>query len=157
MNKILSTKFLLLLLLIIKNIICEKNLYSILEIERNASQNEIKKKYRELAAKYHPDKNQGNSEASAKFAEVAEAYEILSDPKKRRKYDRGGIEAIKNDNDLENSFDPFDIFGMFGGGGRKGEKRDDDLKIKIRVSLKDLYLGKEYEVLKHFNLVCLYT
>ena len=128
-------------------IICEKDLYKTLEVERNASQNEIKKKYRELTKKYHPDKNQGNPETSSKFAEVAEAYEVLSDTKKRRKYDRGGMDAVKNSNQGD-SFDPFSIFDMFGGGrrGESRENRDADTRIKIRVTLKDLYLGKEYEV-----------
>jgi hypothetical protein len=75
----------------------------------------------------------------------------LSDPQKRRKYDRGGIDAVKNSHDGE-GFDPFDIFGgMFGGGGRKGERRDSDTRIKIKVGLKDLYLGREYEVFKNFK------
>jgi DnaJ-related protein SCJ1 len=136
---------LFLLSIFLLKIICEKDLYKTFELERNASQNDIKKKYRELTKKYHPDKNQGSPEASSKFAEVAEAYEILSDPKKRRQYDRGGMNAVKNSNEGE-GFDPFNIFDMFGGGGRKGENRDADTRIKIRVSLKDLYLGKEYEV-----------
>lgn len=133
---------------ILKNIFCEKDLYKVLEVPRSASQNDIKKKYRELTRKYHPDKNQGSKEASEKFAEVAEAYEVLSDPKKRRLYDRGGMDAVKNDGQMqEGGFDPFDMFGgMFGGGQRGGERRDHDLRIKLRVTLKDLYLGKEYEV-----------
>lgn len=133
-------------MIIIHKVLCDKDLYKVLGLPRNASQNDIKKKYRELTKKYHPDKNKGSKEASAKFAEVAEAYEILSDPSKRRKYDRGGMDAVNNENQPGN-FDPFDIFGMFGGGGRR-ENRDPDLRIKIRASLKDLYLGKEHEVKK---------
>jgi DnaJ-related protein SCJ1 len=133
-----------LLVLFFGYIFSEKNLYKILEVDRSASQNELKKKYREMTRKYHPDKNQGNAEASAKFADVAEAYEILSDPKKRRQYDRGGMDAVKNEGQ-EQQFDPFDVFGSMFGGGRR-ENRDRDLKIKLRVSLKDLYLGREYEV-----------
>jgi DnaJ-related protein SCJ1 len=132
--------------LFVIKILCEKDLYKVLGIDRSASQNEIKKKYRELTKKYHPDKNQGNPEASAKFAEVAEAYEILNDQQKRRKYDRGGMDAIKNSHEGE-GFDPFDIFGGMFGGGQRGERRDSDTRIKMKVSLKDLYLGKEYEVL----------
>ncbi len=132
---------------ILSIILCEKDLYKVLEISKSASQNDIKKKYRELTRKYHPDRNQGSKEASEKFSEVAEAYEILSDPKKRRSYDRGGMDAVKNDGQMqEGGFDPFgDMFGdMFG--GKRGERRDQDLRIKLRVSLKDLYLGREYEV-----------
>lgn len=139
---------------IINKILCEKDLYKVLEVPRSASQGDIKKKYRELTRKYHPDKNQGNKEASNKFSEVAEAYEILSDAKKRRLYDRGGMEAVKNEGQMqEGGFDPFDMFGgMFGGGQRGGERRDHDLKIKLRVTLKDLYLGKEFDVIFNKNL-----
>jgi len=131
---------------LIKFILCDKDLYKVLEIPRSASQNDIKKKYRELTRKYHPDRNQGNKKASQKFTEVAEAYEILSDAKKRRLYDRGGMDAVKNDGQMQESFDPFDMFGGMFGGGQKGERRDHDLRLKIRVTLKDLYIGKEYEV-----------
>lgn len=127
-------------------ILCEKDLYKVLEIARSASQSDIKKKYRELTRKYHPDKNQGSKEASEKFSQVAEAYEVLSDPKKRRLYDRGGMDAVKNDGQMQEHVDPFDMFGGIFGGGQRGERRDHDLRIKLRVSLKDLYLGKELEV-----------
>ncbi len=137
-------KVILGIFILIQKILCDKDLYKTLGLPRNASQNEIKKKYRELTKKYHPDKNKGSKEASAKFSEIAEAYEILSDASKRRKYDRGGMEAVNNENQAAN-FDPFDVFGMFGGGGRR-ENRDPDVKIKIRTNLKDLYLGKEHEV-----------
>lgn len=146
-----SKKLLLLATLIttiIKSILSEKDLYKVFEVPRSASQSDIKKKYRELTRKYHPDRNQGSKEASEKFSEVAEAYEVLSDAKKRRLYDRGGMDAVKNEGQMqEGGFDPFDMFGgMFGGGQRGGERRDTDLRIKLRVTLKDLYLGKEYDV-----------
>ncbi len=137
---------LLLLILLLEIILTEKDLYKILGIKRSANQDEIKKKYRELTRKHHPDRNQGDPDAARKFAEIAEAYEILSDEKKRRKYDRGGIDAVNNQ-EHEQNFDPFDVFGMFNGGGhRGGERRDKDVRIKLKVTLKDLYLGKEYEV-----------
>lgn len=135
-------------------IFCEKDLYRVLEIKRSATQPEIKKKYREMTRKYHPDRNQGNEKAKEKFAEVAEAYEILSDANKRRLYDRGGMEAVKQEGQMQDAggFDPFaDMFGGgFGGHGGHHQKRDSDVKIKIRCSLKDLYLGKEYEVEYYF-------
>lgn len=131
------------LLILIEVILCEKDLYKVLGLQRSASQNDIKKKYRELTRKLHPDVNPA-PDATEKFREVADAYEILSDPSKRRKYDRGGMDAVNNENQPSN-FDPFDIFGMFGG-GQKRENRDSDVKIKIRASLKDLYLGREIEV-----------
>lgn len=67
-----------------------KDYYKILEVEKNASQDEIKKQFRKLANKYHPDKNQGNSEAENKFKDISEANEVLSDPEKRKKYDNLG-------------------------------------------------------------------
>jgi DnaJ-related protein SCJ1 len=137
------------LLIILLGFTFAKDLYKILEVDRSASQVEIKKKYRELTRKYHPDKNQGNAEASAKFADVAEAHEILIDPKKRRQYDRGGMDAVKDGGEAQ-QFDPFDIFGNMFGGGRR-ENRDRDLKIKLRVTLKDIYLGREHEVSSLYN------
>jgi DnaJ-related protein SCJ1 len=129
-------------------ILCEKDLYKILEVKRSATLPEIKKKYREMTKKYHPDRNQGDEKAKEKFSEVAEAYEILSDTNKRRIYDRGGMEAVKREGQMQNQggFDPFDMFG-FGGRQQHQERRDQDVRIKIRCSLKDLYLGKEFEVI----------
>jgi DnaJ-related protein SCJ1 len=148
---------LFLLIILALNVVCEKDLYKIMEVQRSASQNEIKKKYRELTKLYHPDKNRGDANASDKFAAVAEAYEILSDPKKRRLYDRGGMKAVANEDQGDGGFDPFDVFGMFGGRGQRGrERREDDLKIKLRVSLKDLYLGKEFEVFFIHNMLIVY-
>jgi molecular chaperone DnaJ len=69
--------------------------YAILEVAKGASADEIKKSYRKLALKYHPDKNPNNSEAEAKFKQISEAYEVLSDEKKREIYDRYGAEALK--------------------------------------------------------------
>jgi DnaJ-related protein SCJ1 len=146
MRSAIITKLFLGLIIVINKILCDKDLYKVMGLTRNASQNDLKKKYRELTKIYHPDKNKGNKDASAKFTEIAEAYEILSDPKKRRKYDRGGMDAVNNENNQAANFDPFDVFGMFGGGGQRRENRDADVRIKIRASLKDLYLGKEYEV-----------
>ena len=131
---------------VLEQFLCEKDLYKVLGVKRNAQTNEIKKAYRSLTIKYHPDKNKGDPEASNKFAEINEAYEILNDPKKRRKYDRGGIEAA-NRQEQEGGFDPFgDMFGGMFGGGHGGEKRDSDLRVKLRVTLEDLYKGREVEV-----------
>jgi DnaJ-related protein SCJ1 len=146
MKNLMFTKLIVGLIIIINKVLCDKDLYKVMGLPRNASQTEIKRKYRELTRKYHPDKNNGSKEASAKFSEVAEAYEVLSDTQKRRRYDRGGMEAVNQNEQQGQNFDPFDVFGMFGGGGARRENRDADVRIKIRASLKDLYLGKEFEV-----------
>lgn len=136
--------FALLIISILQLILtAETDLYKIMGVKRNASQNEIKKKYRELSKKYHPDRNKGDAAATQLYTDLGEAYEILSDAKKRRKYDRGGMAAVKEEDHEHN---PFDIFGMFGGGGRKGQRKDEDLRVNLRASLKDLYIGKEFEV-----------
>merc|ERR1719408_912354 len=85
--------------------------YKLLEVDKNASEPEIKKAYRKLAVKHHPDKG-GDPE---KFKEITRAYEVLSDSDKRAKYDRGGEEAVDGDGG-----DPSDIFESFFGGGRRG-------------------------------------
>lgn len=101
----------LLILIVLSNVSIQKNLYKVLEVERKATQAEIKRKYRELSKKYHPDKNRGDKDSADKYREINEAYEILSDPKKRRKYDQGGMDAVNNQAQ-EGGFDPFaDMFG----------------------------------------------
>ena len=86
--------------------------YKILGVNKDADENEIKKAYRKLAIKYHPDKNLGNKEAEEKFKEINEAYEVLSDKDKRSKYDMYGKEGLNGGANI----DPMDIFNkMFGG------------------------------------------
>ena len=87
-----------------------RDFYKILGVKRNATQAEIKKAYRKLSLKYHPDKNPGDEEALAMFQEINAANEVLADQEKRRKYDRGGEEAV---NEPEQQQSPFaDIFGF---------------------------------------------
>ena len=145
------------IIFLLQIILCEKDLYRVLEIKRSATQAEIKKKYREMTRKYHPDRNQGDEKAKDKFSEVAEAYEVLSKANKRKLYDRGGMEAVKQDSQMQDQggYDPFDMFGGgFGGHQQHQQKRDQDIKIKIRCSLKDLYLGKEFDVYLIYNIFC---
>ena len=97
-----------------------KNYYNILEIEKNASEEEIKKAYKKGALKWHPDKNVNNKEeAENKFKDISEAYSVLSDPQKRNIYDNHGEEGLKGNNDFQNN-NPFespnDLFKMFFGG-----------------------------------------
>lgn len=145
-----------------------KDYYSVLGVPKGASEDEIKKAYRKLALKYHPDRNQGNSEAEAKFKEAAEAYEVLSDPKKKETYDRFGEEGLKGAfsgqgggfswQDFHHAQDFDDIFGnifggsifgdLFGGargGGRRqgGGQRGNDLRVNLPLSLEDIATGVE--------------
>lgn len=97
--------------------------YKILGVEKTASADEIKKAYRKLAVKYHPDKNPGDKESEAKFKEISEAYAVLSDEKKRKEYDMYGAAGFQqrySQEDIFRNFDINDILGQFGFGGGKG-------------------------------------
>lgn len=94
-----------------------KDYYKILGVDKNATQNEIKKAYRKLALKYHPDRNPGDKVAEEKFKEVTEANEVLSDPEKRKKYDKLGANWKQYENMGGNS--GFDFFSNFGNGGQR--------------------------------------
>jgi molecular chaperone DnaJ len=145
----------------------KKDLYQVLGIERNASQEEIKKVYRKLAIQYHPDKNPGNKEAEEKFKEIAEAYAILSDPQKRARYDRFGHTSTSGAGDfrgfsnMEDIFSAFgDIFGdfgdIFGTSSRRrrsygSQNRGSDLQIRLSISLEEIATGvrKKIKVKKY--------
>ncbi|KAG0242899.1 DnaJ- protein scj1 [Actinomortierella wolfii] len=134
--------------------------YKILEVPRSASAKEIRKRYKQLSKKYHPDKNPGDKDAEAKFVQVAEAYEVLSDDKKRSIYDRYGEEGLKQQQQHEHAggfHDPFDIFAQFFGGGGRGyqqERRGPEIKMDLEVTLEELYLGKSIEIEVAKQVVC---
>jgi molecular chaperone DnaJ len=144
----------------------KRDYYEILELNRNATQDEIKKAYRKAALKYHPDRNPNNKEAEDKFKEAAEAYEVLGDEDKRRRYDQFGHEGLRQGADVRGFHDINDIFssfsdifggGMGGGmfeevftGGRsRGRGRQQtgipgsDLKIRLRLTLEEIASGVE--------------
>src|SRR5881409_2380763 len=105
----------------------EKDYYQILGVKKSSSEEEIKKAYRSLAKKYHPDKNKGNKEAENKFKEISEAYAVLSDKEKRQQYDRLGREAFSGGNPFgAGGFDSAQFaeqFARASGRGRAGGRR----------------------------------
>jgi molecular chaperone DnaJ len=133
----------------------KRDYYEVLNVSRNAGEDEIKKAYRKLAIKYHPDKNPDNKEAEEQFKEATEAYEILRDAEKRSRYDRfghAGLEGMMGGggSDFGNFEDIVgDIFGdfgdLFGFGGssrrERGPKRGRSLQYDLQVSLEDVILG----------------
>ncbi|MCF0172332.1 MAG: molecular chaperone DnaJ [Bacteroidales bacterium] len=140
----------------------KRDYYEVLGVDRNASEEEIKKAYRKKAIQYHPDKNPGDKTAEDKFKEAAEAYDVLSNPDKKSRYDRyghaglGGMGAGSGGGfSMDDIFSQFgDIFGGFGdffGGGRsrstgRRTPRGTDIRIRVKVSLKDVAHGTEKTV-----------
>ncbi len=137
-----------------------KDYYKTLGVDKNASTEEIKKAYKKLAIKYHPDKNKGDKTAEEKFKEINEAHHVLSNPEKRSSYDQfgtadfsqggGGFDSSKGfSSGGWSSFgneDFSDIFDMFFGGGRKREKRGNDIEIIMPLSFEESVFGVEKEI-----------
>ena len=124
---------------------CNNNeYYELLNIDKNASDNDIKKSYRKLAMKWHPDKNPDNlKEASSKFKKITEAYSVLSDPEKRKLYDKYGKEGIQME-DMGAGINPMDIFKNFFGGNLNEEREDQTIKPIVKelyLSIEELYTG----------------
>ena len=146
-----------------------KDYYKILGVAKTATQEEIKKAYRKMAVKYHPDKNPDNKDAEAKFKEANEANDVLSDPEKRRKYDELGVnwkqyeqaggqqggnpfggqqyrrQGFEGDSDFSDFFEQFFGGGGAAGGGRRtrssGQFRGSDLETEFEISLEEAYHG----------------
>ncbi|OZJ04624.1 hypothetical protein BZG36_02062 [Bifiguratus adelaidae] len=152
----IHTYFALLLLCFVISVYA-RDYYKILDVSRNASSREIKKAYKALSKKYHPDKNPGDKEAEQKFVELAEAYEVLNDEEKRRIYDQYGEEGLKQGGGQQGFHNPFDIFAQFfGGGGHFGhqERKGKDLQLALEVTLEDLYSGTTIEIDVSKQVIC---
>ncbi|MDP7029304.1 MAG: molecular chaperone DnaJ [Phycisphaerales bacterium] len=129
--------------------------YEVLTVARDASGDEVKRAYRRLAMKYHPDRNPDDPEAEARFKEAAEAYEILGDAERRRMYDRYGHEGLRQrpGHDFR-SMNPDDIFSMFsdifegmgGRGGRRRSSRGYDLEYQLEITLEEAFHGDERDI-----------
>ena len=147
----------------------KRDYYEVLEVGKDAGADEIKKAYRKKAIKYHPDKNPDDKEAEEKFKEAAEAYEVLSNPEKKQRYDQFGHAGMGGAagggfggggfSDIEDIFSAFgDIFGGhfggfggFGGGGGRGRggrrvSRGSDLRVKVKLSLSEIVNGVEKKI-----------
>lgn len=131
-----------------------RNYYEILGVSRDADEREIKKAYRKLAMQYHPDHNQGDSDAEAKFKECSEAYEVLNDPEKRQIYDQYGEEGLRgagyNGPDMGDIFSHLnDMFGFgsfFGGGNAGGAQRGDHLRYDLEISFEEAVKGTTKDI-----------
>lgn len=149
----------------------KRDYYDVLGVSKSSSSDEIKKAYRKLALKYHPDKNPDDKDAEEKFKEAAEAYEILSDPEKKQRYDQFGHAGMSGAGgygggfsgggmSMEDIFDQFgDIFGGFGfggqrsGGRRRTVNRGTNIRIKVKLTLEEISEGvsKKIKVNKYVS------
>ena len=138
----------------------KQDYYEVLGVKKGASADDVKRAYRRLAMKFHPDKNPGDKAAEAKFKNCAEAYEVLSDTEKRQRYDQHGHERLRgagmHDFSRMNVEDIFSVFGfddffsgIFGGGGRRGGGRRGgsakgfDLETSVELTLEEVSQGTE--------------
>ena len=130
-----------------------RDYYDILGVDKSTSQSDIKRAYRRIAMKHHPDKNPGNKESETKFKEAAEAYSVLSDENKKAQYDRFGHNQFQNmGNSNMGGMDFEDIFSSFGdifgggfsdifGGGQTRRRQADHLKISLSLTLEEIFTG----------------
>jgi molecular chaperone DnaJ len=149
----------------------KRDYYEILGLAKNASEDEIKKAYRKLAIKYHPDKNPEDKKAEDKFKEAAEAYEVLSNAEKRQRYNQYGHAGVSGNAsggfggggmNMDDIFSQFgDIFGgAFGGGGSRSSSggrrmtRGSNLRVKVKLNLQDIANGVEKKIKVNKHVSC---
>ncbi|EGP86965.1 unnamed protein product [Zymoseptoria tritici ST99CH_3D7] len=136
--------------------------YTLLGVDKSASERDLKKSYRRLSKKYHPDKNPNNETAAKKFVEVSEAYETLSDKELRRIYDAHGAEGVKQHKERGagggGGRNPFDMFSQFfGGGGHfhgSGQRRGPNMELRVDTPLRDFYTGADHEFSVEKQVIC---
>ena len=138
----------------------KRDYYDILGVNKSASKDEIKKAYRKLALKYHPDKTKGDKSSEEKFKEASEAYHVLSDEKRKTNYDQFGHAAFESGggqgfgnfdfggsfSDIFEDFFGDDIFGSSRGSRRKSSNRGNDLRYDINIDLEDAYKGTSKKI-----------
>ena len=149
----------------------KRDYYEILGVSKNSTEADVKKAYRQMALKFHPDKNPNNKEAEDKFKEAAEAYDVLSNPEKKQRYDQFGHQAAGNGfsgsggMNMEDIFSHFgDVFGggspfesFFGGsqrGGRGSAHRGANLRIKVKLTLEEIAHGVEKKLKVNKSISC---
>ncbi|MCK5152788.1 MAG: molecular chaperone DnaJ [Spirochaetales bacterium] len=154
----------------------KRDYYEVLGVSKDASADEVKKAYRKLAIKYHPDKNQGDKSAEEKFKEGTEAYEVLSDAKKKQVYDQYGFAGVEGmtggqGHDYSTVYRDFeDIFGDFGGifdsffgggggrrsghSGRSAQPRGSDLRYNLNIPFKDAVFGTKVQITYNRHIEC---
>lgn len=151
----------------------KKDFYEVLGVAKNANEADLKKAYRQMALKFHPDKNPGDKASEEKFKEAAEAYEVLSNPDKRSRYDQFGHKGVGGASggghggmNMEDIFSNFgDVFGghnpfesFFGGGqsqgGRRAVSRGTNLRIKVKLTLDEIAHGVEKKIKVNKSVAC---
>ena len=153
----------------------KRDYYEVLGVSKNATADELKKAYRKLALQYHPDRNPGNKEAEEKFKEAAEAYEVLSNPEKRQRYDQFGFAGMSGAggysgqgmsmDDIFSQFgDLFADFGLgsffsggFGGGSRSGgatRQRGSNIRVKVKLNLQEIEKGVKKKIKVNKYVTC---
>jgi len=153
-SPILSALLTIQLILIFMVITClaGRDFYKILGVSKGATEYEIKRSFRKLAIKMHPDKNIDDKDATKNFQDLREAFEVLSDPKKRKLYDEGGEEKLKKSGSQGSGMDPFESFfgEFFGFGTNENESKETpkgkDVLVDLWVTYEELYVGQFVEL-----------
>jgi len=134
---------------------CGKDYYEALGLTKTATEKEIKRAYKQLSLKLHPDKNKEDPNAQSKFIEVTNAYETLIDEGKRRIYDQYGEEGLASRGNQQHFTNPFDIFSNFHSHSNSGGMRQGaNVELDLDVSLRDLYEGRQYDIVYRKQTLC---